>query len=76
MVGILLSLCNKFCLVYQICHEKKQEKLTALALQQGIVVYPVDYEQRLLFSLGFGDLSENQLQQGVNLLLDIWQLKS
>lgn len=56
--------------------EKTQEKLTALALQQGIVVYPVDYEQRLLFSLGFGDLSENQLQQGVNLLLDIWQLKS
>ncbi|MFY1026584.1 hypothetical protein ACE4RU_02330 [Actinobacillus seminis] len=43
--------------------EKTQGKLTALALQKGIVVYPVDYEQRLLFSLGFSDLLENQLQQ-------------
>lgn len=29
--------------------EKTQGKLTALALQKGIAVYPVDYEQRLLF---------------------------
>ncbi|WP_424406173.1 PLP-dependent aminotransferase family protein [Pasteurella sp. PK-2025] len=46
--------------------------LSALALTKGVKVYPVSCSDRKLFSLGFGNLSEMQIQQGVEHLLQAW----
>ena len=50
-------------------------QLTELAAQQSIKIYPIVYHQRRLFVLGFGNMSEQDLAQGIAQLLASWQIK-
>ncbi|BFU59788.1 MULTISPECIES: PLP-dependent aminotransferase family protein [Rodentibacter] len=48
--------------------------LTKIARQHQIKLYPIEYQQRKLFTLGFGHLSETNLKSGVETLLRAWQI--
>lgn len=62
-----------FYLLVEVVNKKySMEELIHLANKSSIKVYPVHYTDRKLFSLGFGDLSEEQLMLGINKLLSIW----
>lgn len=62
-----------FYLLVELNHERRSSvELTQLAYKAGVKVYAVIYEERKLFSLGFGDLSEAQLTEGISRLLHSW----
>ncbi|OOF78424.1 GntR family transcriptional regulator [Rodentibacter caecimuris] len=62
-----------FYLLIELLNEpRSQQQLTTLAAQRDIQLYPVDYQGRKLFSLGFGDLSEEELSEAVGALLAVW----
>lgn len=47
-------------------------ELTELAKIQNVKVYPIEYEDKKLFSIGFGDLSESELASAITLLIKSW----
>ncbi|HIF5500653.1 TPA: PLP-dependent aminotransferase family protein [Pasteurella multocida] len=61
-----------YLLIELIAESRSLDTLTQLAYGKGVKVYPVDCAARRLFSLGFGDLSETQLVEGVSCLLNAW----
>ncbi|WP_179109014.1 PLP-dependent aminotransferase family protein [Rodentibacter caecimuris] len=64
-----------FYLLIELINESRaSEMLTARALEVGVKVYPINYDQRILFSIGFGDLTEEQLEQAMNILLVVWEI--
>ncbi|WP_040977564.1 MocR-like pyridoxine biosynthesis transcription factor PdxR [Necropsobacter massiliensis] len=64
-----------FYLLLELLHASRTSvELSALAQQREIKLYPVEYENKCLFSMGFGDLTEQQLESAVEILLDIWQI--
>ncbi|TDQ57433.1 GntR family transcriptional regulator [Mesocricetibacter intestinalis] len=61
-----------FYLLIEILHQPvSAAELCRRALAQGIKIHPVDYQDRKLFSLGFGDLSEQALRDAMATLLDL-----
>lgn len=64
-----------FYLLVELLNETRtRRELTSLAKMQGVKVYPVDYQERKLFSIGFGDLSESELTLAIEKLADVWGL--
>lgn len=61
-----------YLLIELIAESRSLTTLTQLADENGVKVYPVDCEERKLFSLGFADLSETQLEDGIACLLNVW----
>ncbi|OOF35693.1 PLP-dependent aminotransferase family protein [Rodentibacter heidelbergensis] len=62
-----------FHLLIELLNESRSlDELVGLAKQKEIIIYPVYYQKRTLFSLGFGHLSEQSLIEGINHLLKIW----
>ncbi len=83
---LVLSLLNKqkikirtygehlgFYLLLELIEEKRHLKeLTELAKKAKIKIYPMPIENRKLFILGFGHLSEEQIKNGIDQLLVAW----
>lgn len=66
-----------FYLLVELLQESRSPaELVGLAQQRDIRLYPVEYQDKKLFSMGFGDLTEQQLQQAIAILLEIWQINA
>ncbi|SUT86044.1 transcriptional regulator [Actinobacillus ureae] len=64
-----------FYLLIELLDETRSlNQLVTLANAQKIKVYPIHQQQRRLFSLGFGHLSEEQLREGLDKLLHCWDI--
>lgn len=63
-------------LIELLTETRSTETLLGLATRQNIKLYPIDYPQRRLFSLGFGNLSERQISEGLAALLAAWEIKA
>lgn len=64
-----------FYLLIELLNETRTlDQLVELAKAQKIKVYPIHHQQRRLFSLGFGHLSEEQLRKGLDKLLHCWDI--
>lgn len=48
------------------------KELAKRAAEQNILVYPIDFPDKCLLSLGFGHLSESELNQVISMLLSCW----
>ncbi|PJG83209.1 PLP-dependent aminotransferase family protein [Caviibacterium pharyngocola] len=68
--------CGFYLLVELLEEKRSSAELCELARQKGIRLYPIDYAGKVLFSMGFGDLTETQLESAVIILADLWRLKS
>ncbi|ANF70467.1 GntR family transcriptional regulator [[Haemophilus] ducreyi] len=65
-----------FYLLIELYNETRSlAKLVQLAETHRIKVYPIEYQNKKLFSLGFGHLTEAQLRKGITQLFDCWQIK-
>lgn len=61
-----------FHLLIELLNESRSiDELLFLAKQKNIIIYPVYYKKRKLFSLGFGHLSDQSLIEGIAHLLKI-----
>ncbi|PID51308.1 MAG: GntR family transcriptional regulator [Pasteurellales bacterium] len=65
-----------FYLLIELKNEKRSSKqLIDLAEQNKIKIYPIDWQNKQFFVLGFGDLSEEELENGIRKLLSSWGIK-
>ncbi|MFD0965522.1 PLP-dependent aminotransferase family protein [Seminibacterium arietis] len=61
-----------YLLIELLDEHRTSTELSQIALQNDIQVYPIEYSSRHLFVLGFGDLTETELESAVKKLLIIW----
>ncbi|MBR0573246.1 MULTISPECIES: PLP-dependent aminotransferase family protein [Pasteurellaceae] len=61
-----------YLLIELIKDTRSSKQLVALAEQDKIKIYPIDWQNKQLFVLGFGDLSEEELERGIKKLLSSW----
>ncbi|MDG6882464.1 HTH-type transcriptional regulatory protein gabR [Phocoenobacter uteri] len=65
-----------FYLLIELKNETRSSKqLMDLAEQSKIKIYPINWQNKPLFVLGFGDLNERELEQGIAILLENWGVK-
>ncbi len=64
-----------FYLLIEVINDPRSlSELTKIARQHQIKLYPIEYQRRKLFTLGFGHLSEKNLKSGVETLLSAWKI--
>ncbi|PJG84968.1 PLP-dependent aminotransferase family protein [Conservatibacter flavescens] len=64
--------CGVYLLIELINEQRSVEHITQRAEQEKIKLYPVYFQQKCLFSLGFGNLTEQALESAVKKLITIF----
>ncbi|MDP8163258.1 PLP-dependent aminotransferase family protein [Pasteurella skyensis] len=63
-----------YLLIELIKDTRSSKELIELAEQNKIKIYPIEWQNRRLFVIGFGDLTEEELEKGMVMLLNSWEM--